>query len=180
MSKNAFLKVPGHLHAVEGAYLQTLAEGKKVLEIGTHYGKSAVAMAATAHHVTSLDHYRGDSQIGAPILSQTLENVAESGLGAKISLIVADWSAWLSGPVDLEPFDFLFYDGGHCPPQPYEKDFLEHCLEFRGGIALHDYGKDYDPSMFFVDLAVDEFQRKTGRPMVAPPFGTSIVYFPPV
>lgn len=180
MSSIAFVDIPGHLYFAEGKYLQALAKGKKVLEIGTHYARSTIAMAATAHHVTSLDHYRGDLQIGAPVLASTLENVSGSGLGAKISLVVADWTSWIAGPVDLEPFDFLFYDGGHCPPSPYEKDFLDLCLDFTGGIALHDFGKKNDPSMRFVDEAVNDFQKKTGRPMVAPPHGTSVVYFPPV
>lgn len=163
MSIDAFLTVHGHLYDCEGRYLQKLAEGKKVLEIGTHHGRSAIAMAATACHVTTIDHYQGDGQIGAPSLQEASYNIENSGLANKITQVVADWTKWIAGPVDLEAYDMVFYDGAHCPPYPYEKDFLALCTDFRGIVALHDY-KPNEAAMQYVVASIDEFSLRTNRP----------------
>ena len=175
MSIDAFLTVPGHLYDSEGRHLQDLAKGKKVLEIGTHLGRSAVAMAATAFHVTTIDHYRGDAQIGAPSLEEAMENIRSSGLAGSITQVVADWTKWIAGPVDLQAYDMLFYDGAHTPENAYEKDFLALCEDFRGIIALHDY-KPNEEGMKYVVQATDDFARKTNRPRLLMSAG-SIVWF---
>ena len=175
MSIDAFLAVPGHLYDSEGRHLQDLAKGKKVLEIGTHLGRSAVAMAATAFHVTTIDHYRGDAQIGAPSLEEAMGNIRSSGLAGSITQVVADWTKWIAGPVDLQAYDMLFYDAGHTPKNAYEKDFLALCEDFQGIIALHDY-KPNEEGMKYVVQATDDFARKTNRPGLLMSAG-SIVWF---
>jgi len=175
MSIDAFLTVPGHLYDSEGRHLQDLAKGKKVLEIGTHLGRSAVAMAATAFHVTTIDHYRGDAQIGAPSLEEAMQNIRSSGLAGSITQVVADWTKWIAGPVDLQAYDMLFYDGAHTFPI-YEKHFLDLCDDFTGLIAVHDCYKQ-DPDMVLVTQSIEEFAKRTGRKINKPVHGTSIAWF---
>jgi hypothetical protein len=175
MSIDAFLTVHGHLYDCEGRCLQKLAEGKKVLEIGTHHGRSAIAMAATACHVTTIDHYQGDGQIGAPSLQEASYNIENSGLANKITQVVADWTKWIAGPVDLEAYDMVFYDGSHVFPI-YEKHFLNLCDNFTGLIAVHDCYKQ-DPGMVLVTQSIEEFAKRTGRKINKPVHGTSIAWF---
>jgi hypothetical protein len=174
----AYESVSGHLYDQEARTLQFLAAGKTVLDIGTHHGRSAVAMAATAKRVVTVDNYLGDSQIRAPDIRETLENISRSGLGDKITPVVADWTKWIAGPVDLEAYDMLFYDAGHTFPI-YEKHFLALCDDFTGIIALHDY-KTWDDDMRFVVEAVDDFERATGRKRQGPLPKCSVVWFNPV
>lgn len=183
MSKNAFLKVPGHLHEVEGYLLQTLMERKTVVECGTHHGRSAVAMAATAEYIWTFDNYEGDSMIGAPDYVTTKNAVFASGLRNNIYLKIGDWS---DREVEPEVFELLgaglvdavFYDAAHEPPHPYEKEFLQMIEDtgFRGLVALHDY-KPREVSFRHTVSAIDEYKKKSGRKMFGPEKGTSIVWF---
>lgn len=176
MSIDAFLSISGHLYPEEGYLLQVLAANKRVLEIGSHHCRSAIAMAATALHVTTIDNFKGDAQIGAPSLAEAMENIQNSSLADKITLIVADWTKYIASPADLQSYDMLFYDAAHTPENPYEKDFLELCENFKGIIALHDY-KPAEEGMKYVVQAVDDFEKRVKRVRQGPLQGTSIVYF---
>ncbi|MBM3967950.1 MAG: class I SAM-dependent methyltransferase [Planctomycetes bacterium] len=176
MTKDAFLKVSGHLYPDEGYLLQRLAEGKRVLELGSHHGRSAVAMAATAIFVETVDNFLGDSQIGAPNLAETIFNITESQLGHKIDLFTADFVEFLND-CEIEEYNCLFYDASHTPPV-YEKDFLDFIKgsKFKGIVALHDYKPD-EHEMRYVVEAVDDFEKETGLAKQGPLPGTSIVWF---
>jgi hypothetical protein len=175
--RDAFKSVAGHLLEIEGERLQRLADNKRVLEFGTHHGRSAVAMAATARQVSTVDHYRGDFQIGAPDIEQTRRGFAGSGLGHKISLYDCTWQQFVMDNCILsylspwhDDFDMIFYDAAH----DQEGAFLGFVTDFKGIIALHDY-KPGEAGMEHVVRAVDEFSAVTGRP-IAGKVG-SVVWF---
>lgn len=181
--KDAFLNVPGHLYPDEGYLLQKLMEGKTVLELGTHHGKSAVAMAATAEYVWTFDTYRGDSMIGAPDYQTAKKSVEETS--DNIALKIGDWSDREVEPEVFELMqaklvDAIFYDAAHEPPHPHEKEFFELVdeVDFRGLVAVHDY-KPAEPAMRHVVASVDEYAKRSGRKMFGPMPGTSIVWFEP-
>jgi predicted O-methyltransferase YrrM len=181
--KDAFLVVPGHLYPDEGYLLQKLMAGKTVLELGTHHGKSAVAIAATAKFVWTFDTYEGDSMIGAPDYQTAKKSVDEAA--DNIALKIGDWSDREVEPevfelMQAEQVDAIFYDAAHEPPHPHEKEFFELVDEvgFRGLIAVHDY-KPAEAAMRHVVAAVDEYAKRSGRKMFGPMPGTSIVWFEP-
>jgi hypothetical protein len=70
----------------------------------------------------------------------------------------------------------IFYDAAHRPPEPYEKDFLAMVEDFPGIIALHDY-KFRLPEYKLAVEAMDSFAKRTGRAMLGPVAGSSIVWF---
>lgn len=160
-------------------------EGKTVLELGTHHGRSAVAMAATADYVWTFDNYEGDSMIGAPDYVTTKNSVFASGLRDNTHLKIGDWS---DREVEPEVFallgarlvDAVFYDAAHAPPHPYEKEFLQMIEDtnFRGLVALHDY-KPQEPAYKHTVDAIDQYAKRSGRAMLGPEKGTSIVWFEP-
>lgn len=178
--KDAFLDCPGHLYPDEGYLLQKLFAGLRVLDIGTHHGRSAVAIAATASHVTTLDWGKGDHQIGAPDAGTALRCVQKSGLSDRIHMVTADWTTWTPLIKGYHGFyTGIFYDAAHTSANPYEADFLE-LMTAQPDIliALHDY-KPWDPSMREAVAAVDAFEQVTGRNRLGPEPGTSVVWFLP-
>lgn len=196
MNKDAFLSVPGHLYEAEGYLLQRLMEGKTVLELGTHHGRSAVAMAATAQNVWTIDNYQGDSMIGAPNWEVTRKVVEEQVVNSTefkahprlpIRLMIGDWTEdWKEGrnvvfdSLERGSVDAVFYDAAHAPPHPYEKEFLQMIedTDFRGLVALHDYKPQELAYKHTVD-AIDQYAKRSGRTMFGPEKGTSIVWFEP-
>lgn len=166
LGPESYLNVPGHLFDIEAEALQELASGKRVLEIGTHYGRSTVAMAYSAASVTTVEWFKGDSQIGAPDKAKTLEYLRETGAFAKTKLVDADFFASAkSGFLDLRKFDFFFYDGPHLPPL-YEQQFFEMLLQRPGPytVAIHDY-KPHDPEFAPLVAAAKWFTEQTGTKM---------------
>jgi len=175
-SLDYFLGVPGHLYEVEGRLLQQLAEGKRVLDIGTHHGRAAAAMAATAKHVRTIDWYQGDSMIGAPDVDKVKELIYPL---ENVECLFGDWFALLMCKLTLfapDTYDMIFYDAAHRPPEPYEKDFLACVADFPGVIALHDYKPELEEYGLAV-AAMDDFAKRTGRTMFGPVAGSSIVWF---
>ena len=153
-----FVNVPGHLYEEEGRLLQRLAAGRVALDIGTHHGKSAIAMAATAIQVISIDTYRGDDMISAPYAAETVSQVSLWELGYKIQLVAFDWYKFVtSDQIQLIRPNFAFYDAAHSPPV-YEATFLE-WVRYSGItlFAVHDY-KPLEEPMRHVVAAVDKFE----------------------
>ena len=167
-----FLDVPGHLTYFDGLLLQQLAEGKRILDIGTHHGRAAAAMAATAQEVWTIDWGMGDSMIGAPDQSTKERSLDDTG----VVMVEANWVEWFKCRFDPSDWDMIFYDAAHRPPEPYEKDFLVLVEDFPGIVALHDYKpklSEYGDAV----RAMDDYAKKTGRTMFGPVAGSSIVWF---
>jgi predicted O-methyltransferase YrrM len=119
--------------------LADLAQGKVVLEVGAHYGRSTIAMASTAERVFSLDWHQGDNftkdwgftagtYLKHLLRYRVLDRVAPIiARGEDVAPFLADGS-----------FDFVFIDADHSydAVRGYIELFLP---KNKGPIAFHDY-----------------------------------------
>jgi SAM-dependent methyltransferase len=142
--------VPGWLTCEEGVALAELAEGKKVLEIGSYQGKSTICMAQTAESVFALDHHEGDictdAQRNEDAPDNTLASIsthlAEWDVTDKVTLLVGDSQAVCPTLKD-GAFDLCFVDGSHDGCSVYHDVTQALRLVRVGGvIALHDWHED--------------------------------------
>lgn len=153
---DAWRGVQGWLSDDEAAELQRLAAGKKVLEVGTWNGCSAIAMAATADRVFTLDHFYGDEFAGyGNPGSRTWETIISAEARERVVMITADWRIMLP-MLDLSGFGLIYYDADHT--YRATKDFIETAAYKSDAIiAVHDY--DDNPSHAGARQAVDESSR---------------------
>jgi predicted O-methyltransferase YrrM len=152
--------VPGWLNDDEGRLLAKHAYGKRVLEVGSYYGRSCIWMARVAQSVVCVDTWTGT---GADTFDGFLENIAKYGVAEKVETARGtlrqvkeangrvEGSTWYNP--EFGPFDLIFIDGNH--------DFtwvtadIEESLPLlsEGGLlAFHDYERPEDPG---VKQAVD-------------------------
>lgn len=154
--------VTGWLRPEEGAALERLARGKRVLEIGSYFGLSTVCMARVAESLTSVDPHdgRGTAEPGNT-LPKFRENLAAYGLTEKVNVIVGtSTTAELTGP-----FDLVFIDGAHDAESVRADVIVALGVLAPGGvIAFHDYRSLRDPG---VALAVDEFIAASGSELMS-------------
>ena len=156
--------ISGHTANSECLFLSKLAEGRRVLEIGTHHGKATSALASTALSVVTIDTYKGDAQIGAPSLEDAKMNLRRF---SNVKIVVGDWR---SQNIDPDDYSLIFYDGCHTE----EGEFLGVLLSYFGSLAIHDY-KRKEPAMSHVVESVDRYAKATGRSAL--PGAGSIVWF---
>lgn len=155
--------VPGWLSEAEGIALAKLADGKRVLEIGSYCGRSTICIAQTADRVVSIDPHDGRA---TPMEIETYDhfnkNLLAYGVRHKVDEIIGTIDDYFELDNRERRFDLIFIDGAH----DYEsvKNDIEKSLELLapgGLIAFHDY-RDFpgqcdggwDPG---VNFAVDEF-----------------------
>lgn len=149
--------IPGHLFDIEAEALQKLASGKNCVDIGTHHGRSCLAMSATAAKVITIDNYKGDEQINAPNKMQAANNIRNSPFSDRIVIMDGDWRECLVR-LDLDMVDFVFYDARHTPPNA-EGLFLDLMLSWGiSSFAVHDY-KPSQPDFWHVVESVERFPR---------------------
>lgn len=180
LTLDTYLRVPGHLFIGDAEILQEIMSDRRVLEMGTHLGRATVAMAATAKHVTTIDWYKGDLQIGAVSYQEAIDNIDEAGAAHKVDVYNGDWVAILRDGINIDDFDAIFYDAAHTKEDSaYEGTLLEMLLD-RPSIlvAVHDY-KPEEAAMRDVVEAVDRFEKATGRKRQGPMPGSSVVWFEP-
>jgi predicted O-methyltransferase YrrM len=113
-------EIPGWLTEAQAAALwqaaRWLAPGARILEIGSHQGRSTVVLGRAAQHagarVTAIDPFVNGRMFGGARTRERFEaNIARAGLTGTVDLLV-DYSTrarprW-SGPIDL-----LYIDGKH-------------------------------------------------------------------
>lgn len=106
-------RIPGWLTAAEARTLMALAAGRDVLELGAYAGRSTVALATTARHVTSIDHHAGDAGTGpADTLTAFRANLDRFGVAGRVRTIVGPIEA--VGPTLADTaFDLIFIDSAH-------------------------------------------------------------------
>lgn len=112
--------------------LRRLARGKRVLEIGSAFGFTAIAMARSAEYVVTVDHHRHMDSAKA-----LLDNVA--AYGARVMCLVADSQQALAALRGCR-FDLAFIDGDHTAAG-VERD-ARGAAELAELLAFHDYGED--------------------------------------
>jgi predicted O-methyltransferase YrrM len=154
--------VVGFMNDDEGRLLAKHADGKRVLEIGSYYGRSTIWMARTAENVLAVDTW-DTGGTGKDTLEGFLENVNRYELCDKISVSHGTLqevkrangrfggSDWYNP--EFGPFDFIFIDANH-DFAAVQSDIEESLplLEPGGLIAFHDYDRPTDPG---VKQAVD-------------------------
>jgi hypothetical protein len=92
------------------------ARGKLILELGTYLGRSTVAMARTAKHVVTVDHFAGSPLENwyepGDYLAKTRENLHKYGVARSVTVIATDMlnlACWLKP----KAFDGVLVDGAH-------------------------------------------------------------------
>jgi hypothetical protein len=129
--------------------LIALAIGRRVLEVGSQYGASTVAMAQVATCVWALDHHRGDEHSGVQdTLVPFLANTRHLRGADLVIPVVGDYRE-VMGNLHEGAFGLVFLDAVHNTPAVAQQlYFAKHLSDV---IAVHDYG------LFGVAAAVDEF-----------------------
>ncbi len=94
------------------------ARGKLILELGTFLGRSTVAMARTAKHVVTVDHFSGSPLENwyepGDYLPQTRENLRRYGVERNVTVIAADTRTLLEFPILIgAEFDGALVDAAH-------------------------------------------------------------------
>jgi predicted O-methyltransferase YrrM len=100
--------------------LAVLAAGRRVAEIGTAFGEGALAMAATAREVVTVE-------IDPERAAQAAARLADR---ENVTLLVGDWRELLP---EHAPFDLVFADGG----SPYAWDEILALVD-PGGFVVKD------------------------------------------
>lgn len=123
---------------VEIAELQRLAKDARVLEVGSAFGYSAIAMAlAGASQVMAVDPHWAHNSLG-----QMKSNAIAYGVAGPVDCLVGTSREILPALSDAS-FDLMFIDGDHT----YDGCAYDIMHGFRlvrpgGHIAVHDYGED--------------------------------------
>jgi predicted O-methyltransferase YrrM len=154
MMSDSWKSVEGWLSEAEGEQLQRLAAGKRVLELGTFYGRSCIAMASVAELVVTVDTHCGEFDAGRIFsLAPFMANLRKHQVYGKVMPIVGRHE-YLSLFIQPGAFDLVFIDGDHNFAG-VERDtrFALDAVAVGGVIAWHDY--DY-PKYPAVRRAISE------------------------
>jgi SAM-dependent methyltransferase len=143
--------VPTALSPAELERLSALARGRVVLELGSCYGASTVALARSARQVHAVDWHRGDAQSGwFESLGPYLANLERQAVRERVVTHIGRFDEVL--PI-LRPasFDLVFLDGCH-DAEHVRRDvqLATPLLAPDGLLAFHDYGR------YSVSEVVDE------------------------
>lgn len=127
------------LTEAETAQLMSLAAGREVLEIGSAFGYSTIAMAlAGAAHVTSIDPHTNEDSFDA-----LKANIEAYGVVDKITTIEKRSLRALPQLItSRRSFGLAFIDGDHRYNHVrYDVSRSMKMLERGGWVACHDYGE---------------------------------------
>jgi predicted O-methyltransferase YrrM len=132
-------EIPSSTTEAECRCLAELARGRRVLEIGSYFGRSTVALASTAALVHTIDVHPAD-EVGGDTLTALIANLDRYDLRHKV-VVLAGFSQLILPQLNPGSFDLAFLDGQH-QRDPVEEDLaaLLPLVHPRGVIAFHDYG----------------------------------------
>ena len=124
--------------------LRRLAEGRDVLEIGSAFGYSAVAMALAGARVTAVDPHQ---QLNS--LSQMRANLSFYGVSERVEILAQDSRAALPMLADkARSFDRVWIDGDHAADLvAHDVGWAVKLLRASGTLACHDYDEDTCPGV---------------------------------
>lgn len=158
------------LTPLETAALRTLAERKRVIEIGSAFGYSTLVLASVAKCVWAIDPHDTPVVVGNYFhsweadamgkyrdgtLAVLTENLRRAGLTNRVEIVQQYSNDFL--PSFSESANFAFIDGDHAYPACW--DDLTNCAQKIGSgvMAVHDYNEAYNPG---VKDAVDSWCAK--------------------
>lgn len=138
------------LTLAETAELQRLAKGADVLEIGSAYGYSTVALALVAKSVVAVDPHTGHASYGHLRANLGFYNVTD-----KVDVVVEFSQAALPVLFELgRSFDLVWVDGDHrAEAVEHDVTWALRLLRLGGALACHDYDEVTCPS---VRVALDK------------------------
>lgn len=152
--------VRGWLTHEEGTYLQSLAVGRRVLEIGSYCGKSSIYLARTAHELYCIDTFNGDA-VGLPphdTYKEFNDNLTRHGVQQKVTVIQANSR---DRPHVYGKFDLVFIDSDHSyDAVKSDIEYATGLMASGGVLAFHDYRSAQDPD---VTRAVNELLSNGAR-----------------
>jgi predicted O-methyltransferase YrrM len=132
------------LTADETAELQRLAAGGDVLEIGSAFGYSTVALGLVAESVVAIDpHITHASHLAL------VSNLEANGLSPKVAV-------WIGRSDELLPvlfgtnrrFDLVWIDGDHTAEMvTHDVQWARKLLRPTGTLACHDFGEETCPGV---------------------------------
>lgn len=118
--------------------LARYAEGARVLEVGSWYGRSTIALASSADRVYAVDWHYGDAHAGQrDTLQGFLANLERYGVRGKVIPVVGvveDVAPLFASRV----FDVVFLDAFHEEETVFQHlCLLEGLIQYR--LLVHDY-----------------------------------------
>jgi predicted O-methyltransferase YrrM len=143
------------LTEAETAELKRLAAGRSVLEVGSAYGYSTVALALVAEHVTAVDPHTWLASY-----ESLMANLGVYGLAQKVTVLREDGRAVLPRLVEQgATFGLVWIDGDHAASMvAHDVSWGQKLLAPGGVLACHDYDEDTCPG---VRQALDEWRPYT-------------------
>lgn len=133
---------PTSVNADELEAMRPYATSSNVLELGSHFGGSTVALARLACRVCSVDWHRGDATINSQAGSRRefLFNLASYGVADRVCVHEGRFEDLLPRGLHGTPYDLVFLDGEHLA-KSVERDLgLIWSYVDTKIIACHDYG----------------------------------------
>jgi len=124
--------------------LRRLAEDADVLEIGSAFGYSAVAMALAGARVTAVDPHGWLSSYGAMVA-----NLNAYGVADRVEIRRSDsWSVLPALVDDDRKFDLVWIDGDHeARAGAHDVEWALKLLRPGGTLACHDYDEATCPGV---------------------------------
>jgi predicted O-methyltransferase YrrM len=128
----------------EIAKLQELADAAEVLEVGSAYGYSTVALALAGAHVTAVDPHAGENPGSLAVLRANLDayNVADR------VTVITEPSQTALPKLEAGTFDLVFIDGDHTEATvTHDVTWALKLLRPGGVLACHDLDEGSCPGV---------------------------------
>jgi predicted O-methyltransferase YrrM len=124
--------------------LRRLAAGAQVLEIGSAFGYSAIAMALSGAHVVAIDPH-----LQMASYEEMLANAGFYGVAGQIDIRRTDSRAELPMLHDRgDTFDLVWVDGDHSADMvTHDVTWARKLLRPGGTLACHDYDEETCPGV---------------------------------
>ena len=126
----------------ETAELQRLSAGKSVLEVGSAYGYSAIAMALAGAYVVAIDPHEqlaSYDTMGA--------NLDAYGVADRVSIFRGNSQTWMPAMMPAG-YHLVWVDGDHSAEMvTHDVTWARKLLRKDGTLACHDYDEDTCPGV---------------------------------
>ena len=123
--------------------LQRLANGKEVLEVGSAYGYSAIAMALAGAYVLAIDPHQ---QLGS--YDTMCANLTAYGVDDRVEIFRGDSRTWMARDVATRGYDLAWIDGDHSVEMVvHDVAGARKLLPATATLAVHDYDEDTCPGV---------------------------------